>query len=99
MKKRYVLLAAEIDGRIVGAVEAFHRFIICYINRLAVHPKHQGKGIGSDLLIEICKRLKTRKARFVILCMNPRSDRPKDLIKFYRRHRFKAIGIIFIKRL
>lgn len=99
IKKRYMLITAEIDGRIVGAVEAFHRWLIGYIHRLAVDPKHQGYGIGSALLMEICERLKAKKARFVILGINPRSDRREDLVKFYRRNRFRAIGIIFIKRL
>jgi predicted N-acetyltransferase YhbS len=45
-----VILKSEIGGKIVGSVRAFERDGVCYIGRLIVHPEHQNKGIGKELM-------------------------------------------------
>lgn len=37
----------------VGAVRGTPRANVCHVRRMAVHPEHQGKGMGSALLAEI----------------------------------------------
>ncbi len=45
-----VILKSEICGKIVGSVRACEQDGVCYIGRLIVHPEHQNKGIGKELM-------------------------------------------------
>ena len=56
LKKEYddhVFLKAAIEKGIVGSVRVLASKGTCHIGRLIVHPKQQGKGIGSMLLKSI----------------------------------------------
>lgn len=48
--KDKLFLKAVSDGEIVGSVRAFAKQGTCYISRLIVHPDHQNKGIGRQLM-------------------------------------------------
>ncbi len=50
------ILKAIQDGRIVGSVNGFTKDDSCFIGRLMVHPKYQGRGIGSMLMEAIENR-------------------------------------------
>jgi len=52
-----VFLAAEDDGRVVGAVLGTHDGRKGWINRLVVAPPHRGRGIGAALVAEAERRL------------------------------------------
>ena len=41
---------AEIEGNVIGYVEGEIRLPTAHLNRIAVHPSHQGRGVGRGLL-------------------------------------------------
>ena len=55
-----VFLAAEEDGVLIGAVLGTHDGRKGWINRLAVLPKHRGRGIGAALVGAVEERLLER---------------------------------------
>ncbi len=52
-----IFLAAEGDGRLIGAVLGTHDGRKGWINRLAVHPDARGRGVGAALVAEVERRL------------------------------------------
>ena len=48
-----VVLKAVDQGRIVGSVRAYQDGKTCHIGRLIVHPDHQRRGIGTQLMNQI----------------------------------------------
>lgn len=48
-------LKATLDGQLVGSVRGELSGYACMVNRLAVSPAFQGRGIGTALLLEIEK--------------------------------------------
>ncbi len=45
-----IMLKAVNNGKIIGSIRAYADRNTVYIGRLIVHPSHQGKGIGTQLL-------------------------------------------------
>ena len=97
----FELLVAEIDGLVVGVTFAFKELVVGSVALLAVHPEYQGRGIGSRLLDEACERLRKKFVRLVFILIDPhaKADRRSELGKFYRRHGFKVLGVLCIKKL
>jgi len=52
-----IFLVAEDDGRIIGSVLGTHDGRKGWINRLAVHPDYRRRGIGTQLVREVERRL------------------------------------------
>ena len=52
-----IFLVAEVDGKIIGSVIGTHDGRKGWINRLAVAPEYQGKGVAKELVTEVEKRL------------------------------------------
>jgi len=48
-----VVLKATDQGRIIGSVRAYKDGKTCHIGRLVVHPDHQHRGIGTQLMNQI----------------------------------------------
>jgi ribosomal protein S18 acetylase RimI-like enzyme len=101
-------IVAEINNQIVGTVYGFIPYFIGslipdtigYIGHLAVHPDHQGKSLGSQLLKEICRRHKLNDKKRVFLFINPINKRKKDLQRFYcDKHGFKKILYLYHKKI
>ena len=63
-----IFLAAEEDAKLVGAVLGTHDGRKGWINRLAVLPEHQGRGIGRDLVAEVERRL-LEKGIEIVTCL------------------------------
>ena len=49
----HIFLKAIVDSMIVGSIRGVEKNGICYLGRLIVLPRFQGKGIGGALLREI----------------------------------------------
>jgi ribosomal protein S18 acetylase RimI-like enzyme len=45
-----VFLKTQVESKIIGSVRGYHSGNTCYIERLIVHPNHQGQGIGTALM-------------------------------------------------
>ena len=86
---KHVILVAEKEENIVGFSdfwvypEMIHGGLSAYLNNLFVTPKFQRKGIGSQLLSEILKRLKNMGAVALHI-----SVLPKNIIaqNFYKKN-------------
>lgn len=44
------VLKATLDQRIIGSVRGFQQGDTCFMQRLIVHPDHQGRGLGTALM-------------------------------------------------
>lgn len=99
--KHHVLLLAEHDQIIVGAVNAFFGRWIGYIHHLGVHPDYQRRGIGSLLLHEMCQQLKERNVQLATLLIPVKSTQIKtrERTRFYRRNGFHSTGKFFFRKL
>lgn len=47
------VLKATLDQRIIGSVRGFQQGDACFMERLIVHPDHQGRGLGTTLMGQI----------------------------------------------
>ena len=82
-------VVAEVAGEVVGYVEGDLRPSAAYLNRIAVHPAHQGHGIGALLLRDALRALWRRGAEQVTL--NTQSDN-RFSHRLYRRFGFEPAG-------
>jgi ribosomal-protein-alanine N-acetyltransferase len=82
-------VVAEVAGEVVGYAEADLRLPSAHLNRVAVHPAHQSKGIGASLLHCALRALWHRGAELVTL--NTQSDN-RFSQRLYRRFGFEATG-------
>jgi ribosomal protein S18 acetylase RimI-like enzyme len=100
-----ITLVAEISGEIVGFADArltqspdpMHRqMIYCYVVEIAVSSRHQGQGLGAQLLRaaeDWGRRQGAEFASLEYLAANQRAS------LFYERLGYRAGSIIAIKRL
>jgi len=79
------LKAMTDDGALVGSVRARERDGTCFIGRLIVHPDHQGRGIGAELMRAIESRFAHAK-RFELFTGH-KSERN---LRFYRKLGYQA---------
>lgn len=79
------LKATAEDGAVVGSVRARERDGTCFIGRLIVHPDHQGRGIGAELMRAIESRFAHAK-RFELFTGH-KSERN---LRFYQRLGYRA---------
>ena len=82
-----VFLAAEEDGRLVGAILGTHDGRKGWINRLVVAPSHRHKGVATALVREVERRLAELGIE-VIACLI--EDWNRDSMGF-----FSAIGYVY----
>jgi ribosomal-protein-alanine N-acetyltransferase len=80
---------AELAGEVVGYVEGELRRPAAHLNRIAVRPTYQGRGVGAALLDGALRALWQRGAEYVTL--NTQSDNRYSQ-RLYRRFGFEATG-------
>ena len=51
--RNQTILKVEWGGKIIGSIRAFKKEDVCHIGRVIVHPEHQNKGIGKNLMKSI----------------------------------------------
>ena len=90
----HVILAAELNGQIVGVLhmlfylDILHGTLNCHVNLLLVKQGYRGKGIGKELLDKAVKQAKKRGA------IEMHVDTVfSDAARFYRRYGFKDDGV------
>ena len=64
--KNHIFLKAVHDGEIIGAVRAYEESGTCHVGRLAVHPDHQNKGIGTALMNKIERYFKPERFELLV---------------------------------
>ncbi|MEA3342106.1 MAG: GNAT family N-acetyltransferase, partial [Chloroflexota bacterium] len=82
-------IVAEVDGSVVGYVEGRLRLPDAHLNRIALHPAHQGRGIGASLLRDALRAFWQNEARQVSL--NTQADNHFSR-RLYRRFGFESAG-------
>jgi ribosomal protein S18 acetylase RimI-like enzyme len=82
-------VVAELDGVVVGY--QFSNLIEGrgYLARVAVHPDHQGQGIGKRLMAEAIDFFKGKRAR--VITLNTQQDNQASQ-RLYRRFGFRLVG-------
>lgn len=87
---------AELDGRTVGYAITGRAGERGYLQRLAVVPEAQGKGVGSTLVNDAIAWLRHRRASLALVNTQEINERAFDL---YQRHGFvrQAEGLIVLR--
>ena len=92
-----VILKAVLDGKIIGSVRAYADGDTVYIGKLIVHPDHQGKGYGKQLLATVEGKL--HRKRFELFT----SGKSERNLKLYEKAGYKQFreetdesGITFV---
>lgn len=83
-------LVAEEDGRPVGFVRGVYDGSRALIHQLSVHPDHQGKGIGSRLVREICQVFAARGAPTLSATVTSNS------VGFWERTGFERLEVFLV---
>jgi ribosomal-protein-alanine N-acetyltransferase len=83
------LAVAELAGEVVGYAEGELRLPAAHLNRIAVHPAHQGHGIGTLLLRDTLRAFWRCGAEHVTL--NTQTDN-RCSQRLYRRFGFEPTG-------
>jgi ribosomal protein S18 acetylase RimI-like enzyme len=80
---------ATLDDQIVGYAEGELRPPVAHLNRIAVHPAHQGCGVGAAMLRDALRAFWRQGAGYVTL--NTQADNVYSQ-RLYRRFGFEATG-------
>lgn len=90
-----VLVAETADRRLVGSLVGAFDGRRGWVNRLAVAPDHQGRGIGGALLAVFEQRVAARGCRKVNLLVTPDNVAVTD---FYARHGYASAPLVFMEK-
>jgi ribosomal protein S18 acetylase RimI-like enzyme len=80
---------AELAGEVVGYAEGELHLPVAHVSRIAVHPTHQGHGIGAALLRDALRTLWRLGAEHITL--NTQADN-RHSQRLYRRFGFEMTG-------
>ena len=82
-------VAEQAGGQVIGYAEGDLRLPVAHINRIAVHPAHQGHGVGALLLRDALRTFWRLGAKQISL--NTQTDNHYSQ-RLYRRFGFKPTG-------
>jgi ribosomal-protein-alanine N-acetyltransferase len=80
---------AECGSEVIGYTECELHLPTAHLNRIAIHPRSQGRGVGAILLSHVLQALWQRGARTVSLNTQRHNHRSRRL---YERFGFRATG-------
>lgn len=83
-------LVAEMDGNAVGLVRGVYDGSRALIHQLSIHPEHQGKGIGSRLVREICRAFVVRGAPTLSATVTT------DSVGFWEKAGFERLPVFLV---
>jgi len=76
-----LFLVAEQDGKIVGSVLATYDGRKGWLNRVAVDPEFQGKGLGKKLCLKAERLLRKRGCMIFAMQVHDSNKRSKEMAK------------------
>ena len=76
-----MFLGAFVDSQMIGMIMGSYDSRKGWLNRLAVIPEHQGKGIARVLVEEMEKRLKAKGFRIIATMIEDGHDASMELFK------------------
>lgn len=91
-----LFLVAELAGQVIGVALATHDGRKGWINRLAVQPEHQGRGLASRLLAEAENHLHNCGME-IITCLIE-DDNPHSMEFFRRKEYVEHRDIIYFSK-
>lgn len=83
------------DGVLAGSLLGAYDGRRGWVNRLAVHPEHQGRGVGGALLDTFEERLRQRGCRKVNLLIRAENT---GVSRFYAGHGYAAVPLTFMEK-
>ena len=89
-------LVIEDGGAIVASVLGTFDGRRGWVNRLATHPDHRGRGLAQLLVAELETRLRSRGCRKLNLLVEPDND---DVVAWYERLGYRRDELIFMQKL
>jgi ribosomal-protein-alanine N-acetyltransferase len=81
---------ADRQGERMGYAFAHRNGSQAHVTRLAVHPSHQGQGIGTLMLADLVEHARAQGARFITLNTQTHNENSQ---KLYRRFGFEPVGL------
>ena len=92
-----VVLKAVQNGEIIGSVRAHAEGNTAHIGKLMVHPDHQGKGLGRQLLTAVEREFPDKKYELFTSCKSDRNLHLYETSGYVRfREQTDKAGIKFV---
>lgn len=91
-----LVLVVEDGGSIVASVLGTWDGRRGWVNRLATHPGHQGRGLARLLITELERRLRAKGCRKVNLLIEPENA---AVVAWYERLGYRRDDLIFMEKL
>ncbi len=88
-EKEGLHLIALDNNTVVGAGRLNFKQNKAIISQMAILKGHQGKGIGSEILIQLIEKAISEDSNEIILSARTTA------LKFYEKHGFKTIGAVY----
>jgi ribosomal protein S18 acetylase RimI-like enzyme len=90
-----LVMVMEVDGSLVASVMGTFDGRRGWVNRLATHPDHRGRGLARRLLLELEARLRAKGCRKLNLLVEPGNA---GAVAFYERYGYQVEELIFMEK-